>query len=127
MLNLDLFPENLIYWTDAKLHRIEVSDYLGLTRRTLTPLDETNNLVGIAFSAFDNSIYWSDWMTGSISRLEIQQGSTEEGNVQGSEVFEDVRLALPNSMHAFSKASEVSGKCTNGESTAPITLQLRVD
>ena len=106
---LYLLLDNLIYWTDAKLHRIEVSDYLGLTRRTLSTLDETNNCFGIAYSAFDNRIYWSDWMTGSISRIGIQQRSTEEGNIQVSEV-ENVPLARPNYMHAFSKASAVSGK-----------------
>ncbi|XP_072027600.1 low-density lipoprotein receptor-related protein 2-like [Amphiura filiformis] len=98
---------NKLYWTDAQFHSIEVSDFLGLTRRTLLSLGESSHPFGIVI--YDNRLYWSDWTNGRLSWIEIEDKySDEESDIQVFDV-EPVVLARPNYLTSFSKSAEVIG------------------
>ena len=64
------YREDRIYWIDAWIDAIESCDLNGKHRRKLTsPLHPSFNMYPFDLTVYDDILYWSDWNTDSIERL----------------------------------------------------------
>jgi len=64
------YREDRIYWIDAWIDAIESCDLYGKHRRKLTsPLHPSFNMHPFDLTVYDDILYWSDWNTDSIERL----------------------------------------------------------
>lgn len=62
------YAENRLYWIDAKLHAIISSDLEGMNKRTvLTSYSQVRH--PFAITVFEDHVYWTDWETESIRRV----------------------------------------------------------
>lgn len=68
---------NLLYWADAKLDKIEVSDLNGGNRRVV--FSSTTDIHPFGLILYQQTLYWTDWNTNSISRFNLT--SRKEGIV----------------------------------------------
>ena len=80
---------------------------MGLVRRTLTTLDERSHPFGVVL--YNNSLYWSDWISGGLSKVNIQPKYITENDTQVYDV-EPAVFGRPNYMYAYTKATEIIGK-----------------
>lgn len=72
-LAVDLENE-LIYWTDGKFRFIDVMKLDGSNRRTIV-----NNLkYPFSLTYFNNRLYWTDWLRGSLNALDLQTKELKE-------------------------------------------------
>ncbi|XP_060653408.1 LOW QUALITY PROTEIN: low-density lipoprotein receptor-related protein 6 [Drosophila nasuta] len=72
-LAVDLESE-LIYWTDGKFRFIDVMKLDGSNRRTIV-----NNLkYPFSLTYFNNRLYWTDWLRGSLNALDLQTKELKE-------------------------------------------------
>jgi len=65
--------ENRLYWADAQLGKIEVSDLLGNRRQQLKSIKVFHPFSVLIYR---NSIYWSDWV-GAVKKADKQTGLNE--------------------------------------------------
>ena len=75
-------PTGRLYWNDAKLNTIESSDLHGNDRRTII----TGVLHPYGLVVVGNHVYWTDWQTKALHRVEKTTGSdniTVIGNLEG--------------------------------------------
>ena len=66
---------NLLYWADARLDTIEVSDLNGGKRRKI--LSSAANIHPFGLTVYQGILYWTDWIHKSISRFDVSNGNTE--------------------------------------------------
>lgn len=66
---------NRLFWVDAKLDIIEASDLNGLNRHKIA--SSTSNIHPYGLVAYENVLYWTDWNTKSIERLNLSSLSHE--------------------------------------------------
>ena len=64
---------NLLYWADAKLDKIEVSDLNGGNRRVI--LSSAADIHPFGITVYQGMLYWTDWINKSISRLDLSTGN----------------------------------------------------
>ena len=91
-------PTNRLFWVDAKLDKIEVSDLNGKNRQLIMSSGADIHPYGLV--VYQDMLYWTDWNTKSISRLNVSNGS-QEIVVHG--------LQKPMDIHMFNPASIYSG------------------
>ena len=89
---------NRLFWADAKLDKIEVSDLSGRNRQRLT--SSSTNIHPYGLAVHQNMLYWTDWNTKSISRFNLSDGTKEE-IVTG--------LQKPMDIHVFDSSLISSG------------------
>ena len=64
------YTEDRIYWIDAWIDAIDSSDLNGNNRRLITnPIRPSYKMHPFDFTVLDDVLYWSDWNTDSIERL----------------------------------------------------------
>ena len=66
---------NRLYWADAKLDKIEVSDLTGANRRLI--VSSTADIHPFGLTLYQGMLYWTDWNNQSISRLDLSYGNKE--------------------------------------------------
>ncbi|RWS07569.1 low-density lipoprotein receptor-related protein 6-like protein [Dinothrombium tinctorium] len=69
------YEEQKLYWCDAKLDKIEVSDLNGRDRRELIS-DQLPHMFG--FTLLGDYIYWTDWQRRTIERVNKITGMDRE-------------------------------------------------
>ena len=62
-------PTNRLFWVDAKLEKIEVSDLDGRKRQLI--MSSSANIHPYGLAVHQNMLYWTDWNTKSISRYDL--------------------------------------------------------
>ena len=64
------YLEDRIYWIDAWIDAIDSADLDGNNRRAISsPVHPSRNMHPFDFTVYDDVLYWSDWNTDSIERL----------------------------------------------------------
>ena len=66
---------NLLYWADAKLNKIEVSNLNGGNRRVI--MSSSANIFPFGLTVYKGVLYWTDWIHRSISRYNLSSGKTD--------------------------------------------------
>lgn len=66
---------NLLYWADAKLDKIEVSDLTGANRRLV--VSSAADIHPFGLTLYQDMLYWTDWNSQSISRMNLSNGNKE--------------------------------------------------
>ena len=67
--------KNLLYWADAKLDKIEVSDLNGGSRQLI--MSSAANIHPRGLAVYQNILYWTDWNSKSISRYNLSSGNRD--------------------------------------------------
>nr|AAC63362.1 head-activator binding protein precursor [Hydra viridissima] len=67
------YVENRLYWTDAGTYKIESSDLNGQNRKVVT----SSTTHPYSLTILKNDIYWDDWVTHSISKVDKKSSSIE--------------------------------------------------
>eukprot|EP00111_Clytia_hemisphaerica_P010998 TCONS_00032248-protein len=73
--------ENQLFWADALFDRIESSDLDGNNRKIILQTGNFNHI--FAISLYNNYIYWTDWQTQSLMRVEKEGKGYQELLVGG--------------------------------------------
>ena len=66
---------NRLFWADAQLDKIEVSDLDGANRQLI--MSSAANIHPFGLAVYQNMLYWTDWNTKSISRYNLSSGNQE--------------------------------------------------
>jgi len=89
---------NRLFWADAILDKIEVSDLNGRNRQLIMPSAANIHPYGLA--VYQDILYWTDWKTKSISRFNLSS-TKQEMIVYG--------LKKPMDIHVFDPSLIFSG------------------
>ena len=89
---------NRLFWADAKLDKIEVSDLNGGKRQLI--MSSAANIHPYGLAVYQNMLYWTDWSYKSISRYNLSSGN-QDVLVTG--------LKKPMDIHVFDPALIFSG------------------
>ena len=90
---------NRLFWADAKLDKIEMSDLNGGNRQLV--MSSAANIHPYGLAVYKNVLYWTDWNSKSISRYNLSSGS-QDTIVTG--------LQKPMDIHVFDPSLILSGK-----------------
>ena len=90
---------NRLFWADAKLDKIEVSDLSGRNRQLLMS-SAVADIHPFGLAVYHDMLYWTDWNTKSISSYNLSSG-TKDILVDG--------LQQPMDIHVFDPAFIISG------------------
>ena len=66
---------NRLYWADAKLDTIEVSDLNGGNRRVV--LSSAADFHPFGLTVYQGMLYWTDWNDKSVSRFDLSNGNRD--------------------------------------------------
>jgi len=66
---------NRLFWADAKLDKIEVSDLNGENRQLI--MSSSANIHPYGLAVYLDILYWTDWNTKSISRYNLSSGNQD--------------------------------------------------
>ena len=70
------YIQDRIYWADALIDGIDSTDLNGNNRRLITnPIRPSYNMRPFDFTVYDGVLYWSDWKTYSIEKLNWTTGA----------------------------------------------------
>uniref|UniRef100_A0AAY5EVI9 Low-density lipoprotein receptor-related protein 4 n=1 Tax=Electrophorus electricus TaxID=8005 RepID=A0AAY5EVI9_ELEEL len=118
LINTDLgWPNGLtldydmrrIFWVDAHLDRIESSDLNGKLRQILvSPVSHP-----FALTQQDRWIYWTDWQTKSIQRVEKHTGRNKETVLANVEGLMDIIVVSPQRQTGTNHCGVNNGGCTH--------------
>ncbi|XP_020626035.1 low-density lipoprotein receptor-related protein 4-like isoform X3 [Orbicella faveolata] len=89
---------NRLFWVDAWVDKIEVSDLNGGNRQLI--MSSAANIHPYGLAVYQDMLYWTDWNTKSISRLNVSSGN-QAIIVNG--------LQKPMDIHVFDPALIFSG------------------
>ena len=89
---------NRLFWADAKLDKIEVSDLNGGNRQLV--MLSAANIHPRGLAVYQNILYWTDWNTTSVSRYNLSSGN-QDIIVSG--------LQKPMDIHVFDPSLIFSG------------------
>ena len=89
---------NLLYWADAKLDKIEVSNLNGGNRRVIK--SSSANIHPFGLTVYKGMLYWTDWIRRSISRYDLSSGNTN---------IIITGLRRPMDIHLYDSSVQVSG------------------
>ena len=89
---------NRLYWADAKLDKIEVSDLTGANRQLL--VSSAVDIHPFGLTLYQRMLYWTDWNNRSISRLDLSNGN-KEMVITG--------LKKPMDIHLYDSTVTISG------------------
>lgn len=100
-------------WADSQTHTIEIADINGVNRRQL--INELPAPYGVA--VVDDFVYWSDWETRAIHRLNILSDSPKpEIIIKGLNNLVDIRAinTLVNDSHIIHNMCQINnGGCSH--------------
>lgn len=77
------WPNDRLYWVDAKLHQLESCKLDGTGRQTI--IRTLQHPYGLA--VFENNIYWSDWQTMSVETCNKFTGTDRKVIVENRKVY----------------------------------------
>ncbi|XP_075884557.1 low-density lipoprotein receptor-related protein 4 isoform X1 [Nelusetta ayraudi] len=107
-LTLD-YDTRRIFWVDAHLDRIESSDLNGKLRQILvSPVSHP-----FALTQSDRWIYWTDWQTKSIQRVDKHTGRSKETVLANVEGLMDIIVVSPNRQTGTNLCAVNNGGCTH--------------
>ncbi|KAG7257364.1 hypothetical protein CRUP_022800, partial [Coryphaenoides rupestris] len=107
-LTLD-YDTRRIFWVDAHLDRIESSDLNGKLRQILvSPVSHP-----FALTQQDRWIYWTDWQTKSIQRVDKHTGRSKETVLANVEGLMDIIVVSPNRQTGSNLCGANNGGCTH--------------
>lgn len=89
---------NRLFWVDANLDKLEVSDLSGGNRQLI--MSSTANIHPYGLAMYQNMLYWTDWNTKSVSRFNLSSGH-QQIIVTG--------LQKPMDIHVFDSSLRFSG------------------
>ena len=89
---------NRLFWADAKLDKIEVSDLNGGNRQLI--VSYLSNIHPYGLAVYQNVLYWTDWNYKSIARYSLSSGN-QDMIVTG--------LQKPMDIHVFDTSLIFSG------------------
>ena len=79
------YTQDRIYWIDALIDAIDSTDLNGNNRCLITnPIRPSHNMHPFDFTVYDDVLYWSDWNTYSIEKLNWTTGAYLGGSGGGS-------------------------------------------
>ncbi|XP_056113822.1 low-density lipoprotein receptor-related protein 4 isoform X1 [Rhinichthys klamathensis goyatoka] len=123
-LTLD-YDTRRIFWVDAHLDRIESSDLNGKLRQILiSPVSHPFALTQLKpvyspltpfsrISQQDHWIYWTDWQTKSIQRVDKHTGRSKETVLANVEGLMDIIVVSPQRQTGTNYCSVNNGGCTH--------------
>ena len=91
---------NRLFWADAKLDKIEVSDLNGGNRQLIIIISSSSNIHPYGLAVYKNVLYWTDWNYKSITRYSLSSGN-QDMIVTG--------LQQPMDIHVFDPSLIFSG------------------
>ncbi|XP_068581233.1 LOW QUALITY PROTEIN: low-density lipoprotein receptor-related protein 4 [Cebidichthys violaceus] len=107
-LTLD-YDTRRIFWVDAHLDRIESSDLNGKLRQILvSPVSHP-----FALTQQDRWIYWTDWQTKSIQRVDKHSGRNKETVLPNVEGLMDIIVVSPHRQTGTNLCGVNNGGCTH--------------
>uniref|UniRef100_A0AAY4CI19 Low-density lipoprotein receptor-related protein 4 n=1 Tax=Denticeps clupeoides TaxID=299321 RepID=A0AAY4CI19_9TELE len=107
-LTLD-YDTRRIFWVDAHLDRIESSDLNGKLRQILvSPVSHP-----FALTQQDSWIYWTDWQTKSIQRVDKHTGRKKETVLANVEGLMDIIVVSPQRQSGTNHCGVKNGGCTH--------------
>ncbi|XP_049321599.1 low-density lipoprotein receptor-related protein 4 isoform X2 [Astyanax mexicanus] len=107
-LTLD-YDTRRIFWVDAHLDRIESSDLSGQLRQILvSPVSHP-----FALTQQDRWIYWTDWQTKSVQRVDKYNGRNKETVLANVEGLMDIIVVSPNRQTGTNHCGVNNGGCTH--------------
>uniref|UniRef100_A0A673GQR4 Low density lipoprotein receptor-related protein 4 n=1 Tax=Sinocyclocheilus rhinocerous TaxID=307959 RepID=A0A673GQR4_9TELE len=107
-LTLD-YDTRRIFWVDAHLDRIESSDLNGKLRQILiSPVSHP-----FALTQQDRWIYWTDWQTKSIQRVDKHTGRSKETVLANVEGLMDIIVVSPQRQTGTNHCGVNNGGCTH--------------
>lgn len=118
LINTDLgWPNGLtldydirrIYWVDAHLDRIESADLNGKLRQVLV----SHVSHPFALTQQDRWIYWTDWQTKSIQRVDKYSGRSKETVLANVEGLMDIIVVSPQRQTGTNACGVNNGGCTH--------------
>uniref|UniRef100_A0AAR2JUY7 Low-density lipoprotein receptor-related protein 4 n=1 Tax=Pygocentrus nattereri TaxID=42514 RepID=A0AAR2JUY7_PYGNA len=107
-LTLD-YDTRRIFWVDAHLDRIESSDLNGKLRQILV----SHVSHPFALTQQDRWIYWTDWQTKSIQRVDKHTGRNKETVLANVEGLMDIIVVSPNRQTGTNHCGVNNGGCTH--------------
>ena len=87
-----------LYWADAKLDTIEVSDLMGANKRLI--VSSAADIFPFGLTLYQGMLYWTDWNNQSISQLDLSNGH-KEMVIAG--------LKKPMDIHLYDSSVTISG------------------
>eukprot|EP00067_Danio_rerio_P011062 NP_001338643.1 low-density lipoprotein receptor-related protein 4 [Danio rerio] len=107
-LTLD-YDTRRIFWVDAHLDRIESSDLNGKLRQILiSPVSHP-----FALTQQERWIYWTDWQTKSIQRVDKHTGRSKETVLANVEGLMDIIVVSPQRQSGTNHCAANNGGCTH--------------
>nr|XP_014343518.1 PREDICTED: low-density lipoprotein receptor-related protein 4 [Latimeria chalumnae] len=107
-LTLD-YDTRRIYWVDAHLDRIESSDLNGKLRQVL--VSQVSH--PFALTQQDRWIYWTDWQTKSIQRVDKYTGRNKETILPNVDGLMDIIVVSPQRQTGTNACGMNNGGCTH--------------
>lgn len=107
-LTLD-YDTRRIYWVDAHLDRIESADLSGKLRQVLV----SHVSHPFALTQQDRWIYWTDWQTKSIQRVDKYSGRNKETVLANVEGLMDIIVVSPQRQTGTNACGVNNGGCTH--------------
>ncbi|CAO2579869.1 Low-density lipoprotein receptor-related protein 4 [Lemmus lemmus] len=107
-LTLD-YDTRRIYWVDAHLDRIESADLNGKLRQVLV----SHVAHPFALTQQDRWIYWTDWQTKSIQRVDKYSGRNKETVLANVEGLMDIIVVSPQRQTGTNACAVNNGGCTH--------------
>lgn len=100
---------NRIYWSDAKLKRIESSNYDGNHRKII--ISNLEHPYGIAVTPY--RVYWSDWKTMSLHVLDKRNSSSQHIVRDSLEGLMDVKVIEREQKLRENVCGQNNGNCSH--------------
>uniref|UniRef100_A0A670J4S2 Low-density lipoprotein receptor-related protein 4 n=1 Tax=Podarcis muralis TaxID=64176 RepID=A0A670J4S2_PODMU len=107
-LTLD-YDTRRIYWVDAHLDRIEGADLNGKLRQVL--VSQVSH--PFALTQQDRWLYWTDWQTKSIQRVDKYSGRNKETVLANVEGLMDIIVVSPQRQTGTNACGVSNGGCTH--------------
>lgn len=107
-LTLD-YDTRRIYWVDAHLDRIESADLHGKLRQVLV----SHVSHPFALTQQDRWIYWTDWQTKSIQRVDKYSGRNKETVLANVEGLMDIIVVSPQRQTGTNACGVNNGGCSH--------------
>ncbi|XP_072448783.1 low-density lipoprotein receptor-related protein 4 isoform X1 [Chiloscyllium punctatum] len=107
-LTLD-YDSRRIYWVDAHLDRIESCDLNGKLRQVLVG----QVIHPFALTQHDRWIYWTDWQTKSVQRVDKYTGRNKETILANVEGLMDIIVVSPQRQTGTNSCGVNNGGCTH--------------
>ncbi|XP_060033733.1 low-density lipoprotein receptor-related protein 2 [Erinaceus europaeus] len=103
--------EDLLYWADASLQKIESSNLIGKERKVIV----STVFQPSGLTVHGQHIYWTDWLTRRIYRANKYDGSGVIAmTVQFSAQPSDIRMVMKNQQqHCSNPCDQYNGGCSH--------------